>query len=185
MRAWTTGFMMAIELVAIPGTALPQPRLGEPTITKMSHVRSGQPALVALITRAGEQSLTFRRLVETIEASDGIVYVEPGFCRHGVRSCLVKVTSSGQHRFLFVKVDIGKTDRELMAWIGHELRHAVEVLSAPGVRDQSGLYFLYKLNPERGGFSFSSPSFETTAAIDAGEAVADEIRRFQRAKEHK
>lgn len=97
----------------------------------------------------------------------------------------MKVTSSGQHRFLFVKVDIGKTDRELMASIGHELRHAVEVLSAPGVRDQSGLYFLYKLNPERGGFSFSSPSFETTAAIEAGEAVADEIRRFQRAKEHK
>jgi hypothetical protein len=182
--------MLAIGLVAIPGTALPQSHLHQTTIAGMSHVRSGRPDLLALIARAGEQSLTFRGLVETIDASDGFVYVEPGACRHGLRACLVKVASVGAHRFVFVKIDVGKfvkvdvdkMDRELMASIGHELRHAVEVLSDPEVRDGLGLYFLYKSKRERGTSSATASAFETAAAIQAGQAVADEIRRFQRAK---
>jgi hypothetical protein len=89
-----------------------------------------------------------------------------------------RFSSAGQRRFLFVKVDIGKTNRALMASIGHELQHAVEVLSDHRTTGHSGMYFLYQFNRERGGFS--STSFETREAIEAGEAVADEIGRYQR-----
>ena len=41
------------------------------------------------------------------------------------------------------------------------------------------MYFFYTVNNDR--FSRSLPAFETIAAIKAGDAVADEIRRFQRA----
>lgn len=51
----------------------PQPHVGEPTTVEISHMRSLNPALVALIGRASEQSLTFRRMVETIDASHGNV----------------------------------------------------------------------------------------------------------------
>ena len=40
------------------------------------HVRSHSPAILALIRQASERSATFRDLLETINASSGIVYVE-------------------------------------------------------------------------------------------------------------
>jgi hypothetical protein len=172
---------MAVGLIAIPGTAVTQPLEGDAATTELIRVRSRHPALHPLIVRAEKESATFSRMVHTINASDGIVFVDPGTCGHGLRACLVKVASSGQNRFLFVKVDTGKADHEVMASIGHELQHAVEVLSNPAVRDQSSMYFFYRFNRDRG--SFSSPAFETTAAIEAGQAVADEVRRFQRASD--
>jgi hypothetical protein len=175
MSTWTTGLAMVITLVAIPATAETQPKRGAPS-SELPHVRSRHQPLRALIARGIEQSPTFRRLVETIEASDGIVYIEPGVCKHGVRACLVQVASAGGRRFLFVKVDITKADRALIGSIGHELQHAVEVLTNPAVKDYSDLYFFYKSNRDRG--AFSSPAFETRAAIEAGETVADEIGRY-------
>ena len=38
---------------------------------------------MTLIQRASEESETFRILIETVDASDGIVYVEEGHCRSG------------------------------------------------------------------------------------------------------
>jgi hypothetical protein len=178
---WTIGLMMAIGLVTTPGTALSQPHTGEPAITEIGHVRSSHQALRTMIATATEQSLTFRRMVATIDASNVIVYIEPGDCRQGVRACLVKVTSAGPHRSLFVKVDLERTDRRLMAAIGHELRHAIEVLSEPSVTDSAAMYFFYKFKGDRS--SVSSVAFETKAAVVAGEIVADEIRRFQQAND--
>lgn len=90
-----------------------------------------------LIVRAGEQSSTFRQMVETINASNGTVFIEQGVCRgERVRACLVTVTSAGPRRYVFVKVDIKNAIREPMALIGHELRHAIEVLSNPRVTDR-------------------------------------------------
>ena len=132
---------------------MPQPLGGEATPAEMSRVRSGHRELRALITRASEQSLTFRRMVETINASDGIVYVAPGVCRHGVRACLVRVTSAGPHRSLFVKVDITKAERKLMAAIGHELHHAIEVLSDPAVTDYATMLIFYMKKGARVGTS--------------------------------
>ena len=178
MRGWTSRLVMAIGLVAIPGIAVAQPLEGDPASTELPRVRSRHAALQALIARAEVQSPTFHRLVQTINASDGIVYIDPGTCRHGVRACLAHLSSAGGHRFLFVKVDVGRAHHVVMASIGHELQHAIEVLNNPEVTDGVSLYFFYKLNDDHFG---TSVSFETVAAIEAGDAVADEIRRFQRA----
>ena len=52
------------------------------------HVRSTTPAIASALSEAASRSATFRELVRVIEGTDGIVYVEPGECRHGVRACL-------------------------------------------------------------------------------------------------
>jgi hypothetical protein len=57
--------------------------------------RTHSPAIATLIQEATERSATFRTLVETINASDGIVYVNEGHCGHGVRACVVTVTAAG------------------------------------------------------------------------------------------
>ena len=114
----TPGLSAAAD--AIPGTPMPGP-----------HVRSSNSELSALIKQAGERSATFRDLVDTINASDSLVFVEAGDCRHGVRACFVSVTATKSYRYMRVVVDTRKADSDLMGSIGHELRHTLEVIAEP------------------------------------------------------
>ena len=141
----------------------------------IARIRATTPTLNALIAEATERSATFRNLVDTIHTSDGIVYVEPGQCGHGAQACLMSVTAAGPTRILWVRVDTRMPDRDLMGSIGHELRHAVEVLSTPSVTSHSAMVLFYL----REGFRESN-RFETRAAIQAGDAVREEIRHRPR-----
>jgi hypothetical protein len=142
----------------------------------MAHVRSSSSDLIALIEQAGERSATFRGLVETINGSDSIVFVEAGECGHGVRACFVSVAASGAFRYMRVVVDTRKADWDLMGSIGHELRHTIEVIGAPRVRDNASKHFFYEQIGTRG----TATARETQAAVDAGNTVRAEVRHFNR-----
>ena len=140
----------------------------------MPRVRSDSPAIAALMLEAAARSVTFRNLVDTINASDGIVFVSEGNCGHGVRACLVHtVTMAGPNRLLRVVVDTKKVDWDLMGSMGHELRHAVEVLSNPTVTSDSALVFFYRRGSGGGVFG---DRFETKAALRAGDRIREEAR---------
>jgi hypothetical protein len=73
--------------------------------------------------------------------------------------------------------DSGRPGRyRLMASIGHELQHAVEVLSDPAVTDSHSMFFFYKR------LSGDTGRFETRAAIDAGLDVLAEVRAHSRGR---
>ena len=112
-RNVTIGLILALGLAQ---------RAAATEAVSLPRVRSSRPWIGALIEQAIERSHTFRSLVETINASDGIVYVEEGHCGHGVRACFVHVTVAGPNRLLWVRVDTHKADSDLMGDIGHELR---------------------------------------------------------------
>ena len=173
---WTTAVVMTIGLVAIPSAAVAQSGTDELVSKEMARIRSSNPGIVALVARATEQSRTFREMVAAIGASDGIVYVERGTCGHGVRACFRGVTKAGANRVLWLWVDIRKTDEELIASIGHELRHAIEVLGNPRVTSNASMYIFYL----REGFVGTAGAFETRAAIDAGLAVKADLHSFKR-----
>jgi hypothetical protein len=138
-----------------------------------SRVRSDDSALAALIEQARLGSETFRRLLTTIQASDGIVYVEPGECGHGVRACLkIWMQVSGPNRFVRIVINRSKADRDvdLMGSLGHELQHAVEVLSEPAVTNGATMYSFLRRTALT-----DNNRFETTAAVDAGNAVIVEL----------
>jgi hypothetical protein len=137
------------------------------------RIRSGHARIVALIALATEQSATFRGLVETIQASDGIVYVQQGVCRGGVRACLIGVTKAGATRVLWIRVDTLKSDPQLMASMGHELRHAIEVLGNQKVDSTPAMILFYL----REGSKSTASAVETTAAVEAGQAVALELAK--------
>ena len=142
----------------------------------MLRVRSHHPGIASLIERAAERSKTFRGLVEAINTSDGIVYVEEGQCgRHVVKSCVAAVTQTAMNRILVVKVDIRHADGELMGLIGHELRHAIEILGDPTVVDAASMYFLYQRIGQLGAYT----AFETQAAVQAGDAVRAEVSKYR------
>ncbi len=178
-----TARMVALALVA--GAILAGPRVSAhteetvPNLATPSHVRSFSPSIASVIQLAGERSPTFRRLVETINASDSYVYVDEGECRDSdMRACLVNVTVGGRFRFIFVHVATGMADWDLMGSIGHELHHAIEVIDNRFVTSLLTMRSLYQRIGKQN--SRHPNSYETAAAVAAGDAVRDEVRAFIR-----
>ena len=167
---------MAAAVLGTPGVSAAAGALPGNQLVPGRHVRSSNSDLIALIDQAGERSATFRSLVDTINASDSIVFVEPGKCGHGVRACFVSVTAVDSHRYMRVVVDTRKVDWDLMGSIGHELRHTIEVIDRPTIRSNASKYFFYAQNGTEG----TPTARETQAAVDAGNTVRDEVRRFNR-----
>jgi len=155
--------------------AFAQPAAAQGNGSAYPRVRSTNALIATAIKQASEQSATFHRLIDTINASHGTVYVEEGKCRYGFRACLVTVTMAGAHRYLWVKVDTRMADWDLMASIGHELQHAIEVLSDRTVTSGFAMYYFYL---GEGSHSIGL-AFETDAAIEAGEAVRTEVREYR------
>ena len=161
---WTSG-AAALESDA---AAAGQPSLMAPD----ARVRGVSARVVMIINEAAAQSETFRGLVDRIGTTDGIVYVAEGQCGHGVRACLLDtMTIAGPNRVLRILVDPRKADRDLMGSIGHELQHAVEVLSHRSVRSYDAMILLFKKMCDGCG-----RRFETDAAIATGNAVRAELR---------
>jgi hypothetical protein len=172
MTSTTRYLMIGLMMTGLVSAGRPASSAGADH-TAIPRVRSSNAAIAALIQQAGERSKTFRGLVEAINASDGIVYVEEGTCGHGVRACFVTVTVAGANRILRVKVDTRKAaDPDLMWLIGHELRHTIEVLSDRTVTSQADMYFFYS---QEGHKQNDARAFETPAAIEAGEAIRAEV----------
>jgi hypothetical protein len=92
-----------------------------------------------------ERSTTFRRLLEAIDATDGLVYVTEGTCGQGVRACLhMSIELAGANRLLRILVNPRRAAGcELIASIGHELQHALEALSNPNIKTSSALFSFF------------------------------------------
>ena len=177
-----TARLVALALVA--EAILAGPRVSAraqetlPNLATPSHVRSFSPSIASVIQQAGQRSATFRRLVETINASHSYVYVDEGECPHDDRACLVNVAAVGPYRYMFVHIATRQADWDLMGSIGHELRHTIEVIDNPSVTSLRTMRSLYEWIGKQ---NFRNPnSYETDAAIAAGIAVRDEVRAFIR-----
>ena len=137
---------------------------------RISRVRSEHPRIARLIATAAERSATFRAEIERIESTNGLIYIQEGYCRSRGLACLIlKVTLAGPYRVLRVNLDMRRNDCDLMGAIGHELWHAIEALADPDVTTDSRLFFFFhQLGPTERG------TFETAAAIRKGHDVFHE-----------
>jgi hypothetical protein len=125
-----------------------------------------------LILDASERSRTFRALVAAIDATDGIVYLRVGTCGR-LRACLLhQISFAGQHRVLSIIVGAQHHDPSLMGAIGHELQHALEVLSDSTITTDEDIVAFYRFHGRR-----IRGVLETDAAIRVGDAVRAELRR--------
>jgi hypothetical protein len=144
----------------------------------VSRVRSSDTAILGLLHEGAERSATFSTLVATVEHSNGIVYVEYGYCAFGhLNACVLPLIASPHgDRYLRILVTPDKNRRshdQLLALIAHELRHALEVFDAPEVVDVETMNALYRRigRPETGG----SSGYETSAARAAGDRTLSEL----------
>jgi|RhiMetdeSRZDD1v2_1073273.scaffolds.fasta_scaffold292837_3 hypothetical protein len=142
-----------------------------------THVRSTVAYVRALIREGYERSPGFRDLVDTLQRSNAIVLVQPGSCADGrIRSCLVSIHGSRAERQIRIKIDPAHTIRDgLIATIGHELQHAVEIAEHPDVFDGETAQRLFR----RIGIGQCHEGLwnecETTRALETERRVLDEL----------
>lgn len=140
-----------------------------------SRVRTDDHGLRELVREAMARSSTFERLLESIEATDGIVFLERGECGHGVGACLAHwMAHAGPNRVLRVVLNTRLQGDVAMASIAHELRHALEVLERRTIRTHADMFHFYRASRA------SREALETREAVAAGLAVARELRPSRR-----
>ena len=169
---WLVRLVMVV-VMATPSSAFPQT-----PVQRFLRVRGTSPDIVDAIEQATNRSSTFKQLVTTLDSTDGIVYVHYGECRRNVLACLVLVvTQAGPYRILQVKVDPRRKGHDLMVSIGHELKHALELLNESAVVNHSTAHNFYeRIGRKRGS------NFETQAAVEIGLKIDGELRHW--AKSH-
>lgn len=154
-----------------------------------SRIRCVGPIATGFVKKGRERSPTFRKLVEELESSDWIVFVQRGSCRlAGVTGCLLhQVGRYNSLRYLRVVVSAPfGSDDETIATIGHELQHAVEVVRAPGISNAGDIRQLYRrigfVSVRRRVAGEIGEAYETGNAIRAGATVLRELRANRRAE---
>ncbi|MGE0041091.1 MAG: hypothetical protein AB7H88_13095 [Vicinamibacterales bacterium] len=131
-------------------------------------------ARAARVLREGLlRSPTFGALVDRLERGGVIVYVsmDPRM-RHGLAGGIAWVTTAGTLRCVRVTLNPLLRTTALVAGLGHELRHAVEVDDHPAIDGADAFLDLYEAIGHTGGLG--AGSWDTPAAVAAGEVILAE-----------
>lgn len=176
-RLWTSCQRRRVHLCVVTVTlatclASFQAAAAQGPDTRVAGVRSANPEIADAVRSGRRLSRTFAVLTEQITSHGGIVLVEEGRCRSGSRACLMHfVTPAGRYRYLFIKVELARVRTSLIAIVGHELMHALEVLRDIHVDTASDVYYLF----DRLGWSVRPWTFETAAARDVERRIEGDL----------
>ncbi len=148
-----------------PGRAVELAGAGVP------HIRPTDRKTAELLRSAVTRSPTVKAIVDTLEHSDVIVWIETGAIH--LPGKLQLLAASPVCRHVRITIRVPGFDSEEIAWLGHELWHAVEIARAPEVRDQASLERLY----ERIGYGNRlNHQMESSKAQEIWSKVMREIR---------
>lgn len=155
-------------VVAVASTARGQQVRSENGST---HVRAGDKKAAVLLEAGLSASPTFRRIVDILEESDLVVYIET---RPMTRPSHLQLAAvAGGRRYVRISVRLPGRDADLVAWLGHELQHAAELAAAREVVDENSLVRLYE---RIGGVRRATGTMETRRAQEIWKKILDETR---------
>ena len=158
--------VVAIGMVAVVEADAPE------AVNPNARVRAMQPRVEKLIRTGMERSPSFRRLVRRLEQSDVIVYIDARYdLRVGVGASMRFLATSASDRFVRIQLDARHNSNVLVALLGHELQHAVEVADNAAVRSADDLRVFYRDTGLRTG----PDSFDSEAAREMGYLVRAEL----------
>jgi len=131
------------------------------------HLRSVEVELIADLEIGVRVSPTFRQLVARLEASDIVVYLMfDGSLAPHTDGHVSLMAMAGGRRYLRLSIDRHTAGCQRLAILGHELQHAIEALSEPGVRSTYDFVALF----QRIGVG-NEGRYETKAAVRTGVSV--------------
>jgi hypothetical protein len=131
----------------------------------------------ALIDVAVLASPSLRALVERVERSDVVVYVQcERYAPSRVAGRLTFISAAGGLRYVVVRLMRLESRAQQIALLAHELQHAVEIADTPAIVDGPSLAREYQRMGHVSPWT-STPgiAFDTTAAVDAGRQVLMEV----------
>jgi len=135
------------------------------------HVRPLEKDADRVLAKGLAKSPTFRRLVSRLEQSDVIVYVRLGWdLPQHIGGRLHFLAVHGESRYLVVDLNRAVAQTALVALLGHELQHAVEVAEDLDVTSPADLRVLYR----RVGIQTGADRYDSIAARRAGYDVLRE-----------
>jgi len=135
-----------------------------------NHLRPLTADAGALIAAGQARSETFRRLVETLEQHAVVIWLEIGWLST-LDSQLAFVGASQAGPLLRITICPHNTRDAQVAWLAHELQHAVEVATSPAVTSAKTMAKFYAAR----GF-VSAGGFCTAEAQGASRQVRAELR---------
>ena len=145
------------------------------------HVASATPLrplrewIGDLIREARKGSATLDCLIRTAESTGAVIYIDEAEADHhswGGRTILTGASAG----FTYLRIELHRLRPwDAAALLAHELQHVLEIASS-GVTTQDEVVHLYqRIGVESRGFRESH--FDTAAAIRAGQATLEELRR--------
>jgi hypothetical protein len=174
-----------LAVAAAPAAGQAAPSGTTPLATSVLNLRA-RDAAAALFLRFGtEKSARFREIVDTLEASNVIVYVEVRQdAAHPVGGGLTFIAEAHGIRWVRATVDSGTADYartcqdivRLTSILGHELQHALEASQAESMHDEAEFARYFR----RIGIAAEPHVLDTMAARHAGALVAAELRGLPR-----
>ncbi len=140
----------------------------------LRHVRAVDSKMNDVLAEGMRRSGTFAQLVMALDRSDVIVYIETVYVMpQMVAGRMLLAAGPEGSRYLRIQVTSQPRSNALIALVGHELRHALEVAESPDVRDERALIALYqRIGHTRQG---AQHQYDTLAAQDAGRQVRSEL----------
>jgi hypothetical protein len=142
------------------------------------HIRTVDDIIACALSHGYARSTSFRGLVDGINTSNVIVYIDRDPGNDGFDGRTRFLGAAGGHRYLRITVERGVVNDALIALLGHELRHVGEVAETSWVVDEASYRALYRLIGHP-----SSPCrrpgwcFDTASATESGYRVLSELRR--------
>jgi hypothetical protein len=132
-----------------------------------------------LMEEAAARSATMRALLTRLDVSDLVVYLKcqrPESAPAGANGYVAFVSRVEDRRYIVVNVRCHCSEYLLLGYLGHELRHAVEIADAPEIVDHASLSAFYaRVGFPAQGDRPTQRVFETYAAVAAEHAVRREI----------
>lgn len=170
--------MVAVALLAC-ALAVAAGSESSPSVTPEAigyRVRAIDARSQAWIRAGASGSATFRSLLARLSKGDLIVYVVTvDRISGGAAGQLFFVTATPRARYVRIEVAADRNLKDMVALVGHELQHAVEIADAPRVRSPQSMALLYLGMPEN---SFRS-QYDSVAARVTESRIRNEFAGYR------
>lgn len=164
--------LVVILLVSISASLAAQPTEVRTPLAGGPRVRASDGRTAAILLDGLSRSETVRLLVDEIERSDVIAYLEINWhLRRGLAGSLTWVAGTPSSRYVRISLSPDLTGDVTVATLAHELQHAVEIAREPSIVNSTTMAGYYAKN----GLSMTGHlnGWDTQAARQTG----DEVRR--------
>lgn len=163
---------IVILLVSIPTSLAAQSTVVPTLFGGAPRVRASDGRTATILLDGLNRSETVRALVDELERSDVIVYLEIRWnLRRGLAGSLTWVEATASSRYLRIALSSDLTGDLMVATLAHELQHAVEIARERSIVNSTTMAGYYARN----GLSMAGHwnGWDTQAARQTG----DEVRR--------